>query len=181
MDNRLRKIIIIIGNILFTIGLVLTIGMVFFGLWPSLVYVLFMALGAILIGSSKYAKWKAIKINIDSIKRLISFTGIVLFVCMIIFTTLYLSTKSYFKEKYTIRDCAEITAVLESYKKEDKPYPRSLDSLIGNNPMRAEWKKDRWNTSYKYYTTNNDSSYTLTSAGKDKIFNSKDDIIYKSN
>ncbi len=179
--NSILKTITIIGNILFIIGIVLNIGMVFFGLWPSLLYIILMILGTILIVSAKHVKWKSVKININLIKRLISRIVIVFLGFMLIYTILYLSTINYFKKKYTIRDCTEIIAALESYKKDNKPYPRSLDSLIGNNPIRAEWKKDRWNTSYKYYTTNNDRSYTLTSAGKDKIFNSNDDIIYKSN
>ena len=74
-------------------------------------------------------------------------------------------------ENRTISEMEEIRNALFKYKDEKSVLPSSLDVLIGNYPLRQEWKKDKWGNDYLYERDK------LISAGKDKTLGTGDDII----
>ncbi|MCG1037079.1 type II secretion system protein GspG [Polaribacter sp. DS7-9] len=82
---------------------------------------------------------------------------------------------SIFPEK-TKNEIVEITERMEKWNEKFGKYPNELNELIGNNPMRQEWKKDSWNRPYKYYVTENGKSFLIVSAGSDGKFETEDDI-----
>ena len=82
---------------------------------------------------------------------------------------------SIFPEK-TKKEIAEISERIEKWNEKFGKYPSDLKNLIGNNPMRQEWKKDYWNRPYKYYLTENGQDFLIISAGMDGKFETEDDI-----
>lgn len=60
------------------------------------------------------------------------------------------------------------------YKDKTGSLPASLDQLIGGNPIRQNWSVDAWGNEIIYKQTG--SSFELISIGKDKTWNSTDDI-----
>ncbi|WP_164731586.1 type II secretion system protein GspG [Flagellimonas beolgyonensis] len=81
--------------------------------------------------------------------------------------------------KKTKREIAEITERMEKWKEKFGSYPRDLNELIGNNPLRQKWKMDSWNRPYQYAVTEDGKGFLIVSAGSDGKFETKDDI--KSN
>ena len=57
-----------------------------------------------------------------------------------------------------------------------RKYPKELNELIGNSPIRQGWKKDAWNREYQFEITNNGKGFLITSAGSDGKFKTEDDI-----
>ena len=51
----------------------------------------------------------------------------------------------------------------------------NLNELIGNSPLRQDWKKDAWNREYKFTIIDNGNGF-LTSAGSDGKFGTENDI-----
>lgn len=195
----IRGLIKISGKILFILGLVLNICMVFFGFWPSIIYLLFMVLGGFMIFTNKDVDTS---INYDFLKQLnfkdifssnsskedlekkavyfvkttfISLTAIIIFISLF-----FCFSEPYRKVTYTKEDCEKIVTALNSYKKDLLNYPLNMDSLIGNNPLRKEWKKDRWDNDYYYKPLNNGKNFILISKGKDQKLFTQDDIIFKN-
>lgn len=202
MDNNskiIRELIKISGKILFILGLVLNICMVFFGFWPSIIYLLFMALGGFMIFTNKDVDTS---VNYDFLKQLnfknifssssskedlektaiyfVKTTFITLTSIIILISLFFYFSEPYFKVSNTKEDCEKIVIGLNSYKKDLLNYPTNMDSLIGNSPLRKEWKKDRWNNEYYYKSLNNGKNFILISKGKDQKLFTKDDIILKS-
>lgn len=195
-----KALIKITGKVLFIIGLTLNICMVFFGFWPSFIYIIIMIFGTGMIflfkdidpqkkidGQSR--GWKKVvfttislinSTSIKSLKVLLTTIMIVIFGVFIIAVAISVFGQAYFKKRNTIRDCDEIVAALATYNDKEKTYPVDLITLIGNNPMRANWNKDAWGNPYKYSISTNGSSFTLISSGKDGRFGTGDDIIYKN-
>jgi hypothetical protein len=194
-----KLLIKILGYILFVLGLILNICMVFFGFWPSLIYLVFMAFGGFMVFTNKDVDTS---ISFDFLKNLnfknifynnlskedleknityfVKITVITLAVIIILISLFFYFTVSYRKASDTKEDCEKITIALNSYKKDLSNYPLSLDSLIGNNPLRKEWKKDRWNNDYYYKTINNGKNFVLISKGNDQKLFTKDDIRIKN-
>ena len=82
---------------------------------------------------------------------------------------------SIFPEK-TEKEIKEITQRMEKWKEKFGKYPIDLNELIGNNPMRQEWKTDSWNRPYQYSVSENGIGFLIVSAGADGKFETKDDI-----
>ena len=82
---------------------------------------------------------------------------------------------SSFPEK-TEKEITEITIRLNDWKEKFGSYPEKLNEIIGQNPMRKTWIKDKWNRSYKYSISNNGENFLIISAGTDGQFDTEDDI-----
>jgi len=78
--------------------------------------------------------------------------------------------------KKTEKEISEITQRMEKWKEKFGKYPTDLNELIGNNPMRQEWKTDSWNRPYQYSVSKNGIGFQIVSAGADGKFETKDDI-----
>lgn len=71
----------------------------------------------------------------------------------------------------------DIAHALEKYHDRNGRYPEDLDGIIRDNPLRKKWLADPWGSLYRYETDAGRSSYQLISAGKDKAYNTADDIV----
>ncbi|MEG3659435.1 type II secretion system protein GspG [Arenibacter palladensis] len=76
----------------------------------------------------------------------------------------------------TEKEIAEMTKRMESWNEKYGKYPTDLNELIGNSPLRQDWKKDAWNREYEFKVTENGQGFLITSAGSDGKFNTEDDI-----
>jgi hypothetical protein len=86
--------------------------------------------------------------------------------------------KSIFPEK-TKKEISEMSDRMEHWNENSGKYPTELNELIGNSPLRQNWKKDAWNREYEFTITENGKGFLITSAGSDGQFGTEDDI--KSN
>mgnify|MGYP001096909175 FL=1 len=86
--------------------------------------------------------------------------------------------KSVFPEK-TKKEIGEMSDRMENWSKNLGKYPTELNELIGNSPLRQNWKKDAWNREYEFKIMENGEGFLITSAGSDGKFGTEDDI--KSN
>ena len=78
--------------------------------------------------------------------------------------------------KQTQEEMSQMQKRLKSWKENTGKYPENLDELIGNNPLRQNWKTDAWNNPYQYRLIQNGEAYLIVSAGQDKLFKTDDDI-----
>lgn len=178
MNNTVKNLISTTGKVIFAIGMVLNIGMVFFGVWPSLIYLLLMLIGAALV--SIIERGETISFNYTSIKKLLT---VVVVTCISVITvtiTIFFFSKNYFNKRDTLSECKEMVIALKGYKESTNKYPITLSILIEGNPLRASWTKDQWNNPYKYIL-NNRGAYVLTSAGSDNKFATQDDLVFAGN
>jgi len=83
--------------------------------------------------------------------------------------------KSVFAEK-TKREISEMSDRMENWNKNLEKYPTELNELIGNSPIRQDWKKDAWNREYEFTIIENGNGFLITSAGFDGKFGTEDDI-----
>ncbi|MDX1272280.1 type II secretion system protein GspG [Bizionia paragorgiae] len=82
---------------------------------------------------------------------------------------------SIFPEK-TKNEVSEMSNRMENWNEKFEKYPAELNELIGNSPIRQDWKKDAWNREYKFTITKNGKGFLITSAGIDGKFGTEDDI-----
>jgi|TARA_R110002110_G_scaffold208363_2_gene420680 general secretion pathway protein G len=82
---------------------------------------------------------------------------------------------SVFPEK-TEKEISEISDRMENWNEKFGQYPTELNELIGNSPLRQDWKKDAWNRPYGFTITENGKGFLITSAGSDGKFGTEDDI-----
>ncbi|MGC1630936.1 MAG: type II secretion system protein GspG [Gelidibacter sp.] len=82
---------------------------------------------------------------------------------------------SVFPEK-TKKEISEISDRMNNWNEKFGKYPTELNELIGNSPLRQDWKKDAWNREYKFTITENGNGFLITSAGSDGKFQTEDDI-----
>ncbi len=68
----------------------------------------------------------------------------------------------------------KIKELLEREKDVFGSYPTKLETIKRGNPLRENLLLDAWGTNFKYQIKEN--SYILISAGKDKKFDTKDDL-----
>lgn len=187
-SNTFRHLIKVAGKILFVIGLVLNILMIFFGFWPSFIYVLIMLGGAGMFSFNKDVAFKNISINDikEKAKAAINADTTFLVVRTVFLTVFGLTatvviflwfSQDYFKRRDTVTDGQEIITAINSYYKQKNKFPDSLSVIISNNPMRKSWNKDGWNNPYHYSSSKNGTSFSLISSGKDGKFNTNDDIV----
>jgi general secretion pathway protein G len=80
---------------------------------------------------------------------------------------------SIFPEK-TKKEITEMSNRMDKWNEKFGKYPTDLNELIGNSPIRQEWKKDSWNRPYQYSVKKN--GFLIVSAGSDGQFGTKDDI-----
>lgn len=85
----------------------------------------------------------------------------------------------YFKKRNTTKEGGEIVDALNKYYVEKGKYPENLNEVITNNPMRKTWIKDSWDNAYKYSVVEGGKNFVLMSSGKDKKFETEDDLIFK--
>lgn len=83
--------------------------------------------------------------------------------------------KSIFPKK-TEREISEMSDRMKNWKENLGKYPAELNELIGNSPLRQDWKKDAWNREYKLTISENGKEFLITSAGSDGKFGTEDDI-----
>ena len=83
--------------------------------------------------------------------------------------------KSVFSEK-TKKEIAEISERMENWNENLGKYTTDLDELIGNSPLRQDWKNDAWNREYEFKITENGKGFLIMSAGSDGKLGTKDDI-----
>jgi hypothetical protein len=82
---------------------------------------------------------------------------------------------SVFPEK-TKKEISEMSDRMKNWNVNLGQYPTGLDELIGNSPLRQDWKKDAWNREYEFTITENGKGFLITSAGSDGKFGTDDDI-----
>tara|TARA_R100001369_G_C3205902_1_gene146872 strand:+ start:49 stop:516 length:468 start_codon:yes stop_codon:yes gene_type:complete len=82
---------------------------------------------------------------------------------------------SIFPEK-TKKEISEMSDRMENWNENLGQYPTDLNELIGNSPLRQDWKKDAWNREYEFTITENGKGFLITSAGSDGKFGTKNDI-----
>jgi uncharacterized membrane protein len=198
LSDTFRSLMKISGKILFVIGLVLSICMLFFGFWPSFVYILIMLAGAWLVFINKdtdnsqfvdtEASWfkksyntlaaSIRKTDMRSAKRLIGAAMVTILAIFILIISALVMAQDYFKERDTINSSKEITAALDHYKASENTYPSSLSTLIIHNPLLSA--QDRWGNLYQYSTQDKGAHFILISSGKDGKFNTRDDLVFKN-
>ena len=82
---------------------------------------------------------------------------------------------SVFPEK-TKKEISEMSERMENWNEKFGKYPTELKELIGNSPLRQDWKKDAWNREYEFTIIENGKRFLITSAGSDGKFGTEDDI-----
>ena len=97
----------------------------------------------------------------------------------IISRTFYLV--KYGHKKSAIEKLAEIEQILTEEKKFIGLFPKNLNEIIRNNPLRKNINLDAWGNEYYYEQRENGMSYFLKSKGKDGILNTEDDVVGKNN
>ncbi|MEP2170518.1 hypothetical protein, partial [Polaribacter sp.] len=65
--------------------------------------------------------------------------------------------------KNTQNEILEISERVENHKETLGYYPKELNDLIRNNPLRQKWKTDGWNRPYSYIVTENGNNFLITS------------------
>jgi hypothetical protein len=83
--------------------------------------------------------------------------------------------KAVFPEK-TKKEISKMSDRMENWNEKLGKYPTELNELIGNSPLRQNWKKDAWNREYEFTITENGEGFLITSAGSDGQFGTEDDI-----
>ncbi|MFY7670630.1 hypothetical protein ACOSP6_06035 [Tenacibaculum sp. MEBiC06402] len=100
---------------------------------------------------------------------------ILLGVCLIIYIIgKVFVVPSIVSENKTNKRATEIKELLEKEKEVFGKYPLQLYIIKRGNPLRENLLIDGWGTQFKYKIVNN--SYSLISAGKDRKFDTKDDL-----
>ncbi len=83
---------------------------------------------------------------------------------------------SVFPEKTKI-EISEMSDRMEHWKERFGEYPSDMNELIGNSPIRDDWKTDAWSREYKFTILENGKGFIITSAGFDGKFGTEDDIV----
>ncbi|WP_026754458.1 type II secretion system protein GspG [Sediminibacter sp. Hel_I_10] len=96
-------------------------------------------------------------------------------VSLVVFLFYVYQSRYIFPEK-TRAEMIEMSARLENWHENTGHYPSNLNELIGNSPVRQEWRKDAWKRPYKYIINHNGQGFEITSSGADGTFGTKDDI-----
>jgi len=81
----------------------------------------------------------------------------------------------------TNKKMTEIGQILEDEKNKIGNYPKELNSIIRNNPLRQNITTDYWGNEFFYSHIENGLEYSLISKGKDGILNTEDDIKINKN
>ena len=114
----------------------------------------------------------------------------IIIVIIIIPTVFYLTTISfykgglyvkseYFDSNNTKEEMVVICDNLDRYYNSTRKYPSDYQKFVCSKPIWDGWKRDSWLNKYRY-TQSDSTNFTLTSSGKDGIFDTADDIIMKN-
>jgi heme/copper-type cytochrome/quinol oxidase subunit 2 len=79
-------------------------------------------------------------------------------------------------EEKTKEKMFEISEILKLEKEQLNKYPKELNHIIRNNPLRKNITLDYWNTEFIYIISKDSLNYTIISLGKDSVLNTSDDI-----
>lgn len=200
LSGTFKALIKVSGQVLFIIGLVLNICMLFFGFFPSLIYILMMLAGAYMAVHSKdtdtqefvnvNANWlrkgyntlllSFKKTDNQSVQRILKTVFLTILILFVSIASIIMLGQNYFSRRDTINNCKEITIALEHYKESYKVYPPDLSKLKNDNPMLSDLTKDKWGNPYQYRIDDNGTHFILISSGEDGRFNTKDDIVFKN-
>lgn len=96
------------------------------------------------------------------------------FICLLALRTRYAYPKA------TKQELNEMMRFVEAWKENYGTYPEHLADMIGLDPIRKAWKKDAWSRPYRYSLVNSGEGVLIASSGKDGVFNTDDDIVFKS-
>jgi hypothetical protein len=200
-SNTFKALVKVSGKLLFVIGMVLNICMLFFGFFPSLIYILIMLAGAGMVTISKNAgtegfvncdaNWFTKSYNtlsssfsktdgillVQQVLRKVFLTILILFVSA---ASVIVLSQNYFNRRDTIHNCKQITAALKYYKQSNKVYPAELSELRHNNPLLSDLTKDKWGNPYQYRIENNGIHFVLISYREDGKPDTKDDLVFKN-
>lgn len=101
---------------------------------------------------------------------------VLIFVYSVYFISFFLFMAHFRQNKIqtTIQEMQIIKQSLEDELKKEGTCPDSLESLVKGRPLRRLWLKDAWGMPYRY--VKRDSAFELISSGKDKKFNTEDDL-----
>jgi type II secretion system protein G len=81
------------------------------------------------------------------------------------------------KKRATEMEMKGIMASIYNYRLANYSLPNSLKILVDEGYIKSEALTDEWGTEYKFSLVNNE--ITIISAGADKKFGTKDDIVLK--
>jgi len=82
--------------------------------------------------------------------------------------------------KATHQKMQKIETELIKHYNHHKKYPESLESFLSTKPIWSSWNKDSWNNRFKYELPDS-TTFILTSAGRDGLFETRDDITIEKN
>ena len=102
--------------------------------------------------------------------------SLVVFIIAIPFIILKLNHLKKQSLRTTHHKIDEIKLLLEAEKKQLGFYPKELKDIIRNNPLRKNLTLDGWKNEFVYIISKDSLNYTLISFGKDKVYNTSDDI-----
>lgn len=196
-QNTMKELLKITGRVLFIIGLIGVVFSLLVGFWPGAGAILLMLSGAIMIAYSNSmfdeGSWGQVndvagnavfkvrslaeRVDLQKLKKALRTVVISIAAFFVLIICLFVFGQNYFKARDTRADGKDMVAELENYNQTNHSYPDNLNILIGKNPLRAAWEKDRWGNVYRYTTTG--AAFTLRSAGKDGKFETGDDVVLK--
>ncbi|WP_298520466.1 hypothetical protein [uncultured Kordia sp.] len=113
-------------------------------------------------------------------KRMFSpLTQAFVIVPIIVFATSFLFysfVKPVQQERDTKDTLRSLSYLLHQDKEHNGVYPENISELSRKNPIYGDMTIDSWQQGIMYQKTENGTSYTLVSIGKDGILNTADDI-----
>ncbi len=117
-------------------------------------------------------------------KRMISpnqrvFILFVAVVFILFIATIFFPSSS--NKELTLKKITKIEELLEKEKEVFGKYPKALEIIIRNNPLRENLLEDGWSNSFKYEVKEDGTDYFLVSSGSDEEFKTEDDIIITRN
>ena len=78
------------------------------------------------------------------------------------------------------KQMTQIHELLKAEKKQFSTYPKQLNTIIRNNPLRKGLELDSWKTAFVYTISEDGKNYQLISLGGDGKLGTKDDILHSS-
>lgn len=82
--------------------------------------------------------------------------------------------------KSTHQKMQKIESELNKYYSYHHEYPGDLESFLSTKPIWSSWNKDSWKRKFKY-EHKDPNTVVLTSAGRDGVFGTEDDITIVTN
>ena len=114
-------------------------------------------------------------------KKIVSYWGwilptdIIAVVMLTIVALMFMLNTFPLNQKRTLKELSKIKKSIVRHYNETGTFPASLQDVIGQNPNKLGWKTDQWDTKYKYEHIK-ENLVSISSAGSDRKFNTKDDL-----